>query len=124
MSSEGEEEIPQQDHSFRTNPSILKHTSRKSYDVSDNEQKKIKDVEKSLKDLELKSHEMSRYIESLRNERSRIDDSKFGDFENEKLKQEYATLKSDNIIFREDINRLSDLNRHLEEELSRQRNRK
>jgi hypothetical protein len=124
MSSNDEEEQEiQQDKSFKTNQTI-KQTARKSYDVSDNEQKKINIVERSLKDLEAKSHEMSRHIESLRNERSRIDDSKFGDFEHEKLKQEYATLKSDNIIFREDINRLSDVNRHLEEELNRQRNRK
>jgi hypothetical protein len=128
MSSNDEgEDMPEQQHerSFKTLQShMVRQTSRKSYDVSDNEQKKINMVERSLKDLEQKSHEMSRYIESLRHERSRIDDSKFGEFENEKLKQEYATLKSDNIIFREDINRLTDLNRHLEEELNRQRNRK
>jgi hypothetical protein len=47
---------------------------------------------------------MSRYIESLRNECLRVDDSKFDDFENDKLKQEYANiLKSDNIIFRNKI---------------------
>ena len=31
-------------------------------------------------------------------------------------------VKSDNIIFREDINRLTDLNRHLQDELNEQRN--
>jgi hypothetical protein len=46
------------------------------------------------------------------------------DYEYEKLKQEYATMKSDNIIFREDINRLSEINRHLEDESARQRSRK
>ena len=45
------------------------------------------------------------------------------DAEVEKIKQEQATLKSDNIIFREDINRLTDLNQHLENELIEQRNR-
>ena len=45
------------------------------------------------------------------------------DAEVEKIKQEQATLKSDNIIFREDINRLTDLNQHLETELIEQRNR-
>ena len=104
---------------------------RKSYDrgfnkysdKSDNEQIKI--VERSLKDLEAKSHEMSRYIESLKVDRSRIEDSRYPpEYEIEKLKQEYSTLKSDNIIFREDINRLSEINSHLEEEITRQRNRK
>jgi len=32
-------------------------------------------------------------------------------------------MKSDNIIFREDINRLTDINNHLENELIEQRNR-
>ena len=45
------------------------------------------------------------------------------DAEVEKIKQEQATLKSDNIIFREDINRLTDLNHHLETDLIEQRNR-
>ena len=45
------------------------------------------------------------------------------DAEVEKIKQEQATLKSDNIIFREDINRLTDINHHLEDELIEQRNR-
>jgi hypothetical protein len=46
------------------------------------------------------------------------------EFEYEKIRQENSMLKSDNIIFREDINRLSDMNRHLEEELRKQRERK
>lgn len=90
----------------------------------------LTNVEKSLKELEAKSLEMSRCLENIRNERSRLEDSKMNmntinfDYDYEKLKQEYSTLKSDNIIFREDINRLSEINRHLEEELGRQRNRK
>jgi hypothetical protein len=103
--------------------------NKKSYDKgnkysdkSDNEQ--IKVVERSLKDLEAKSHEMSRYIESLKVDRSRMEDTRYIDIETEKLKHEYSTLKSDNIIFREDVNRLSEINSHLEDELSRQRNRK
>jgi hypothetical protein len=93
--------------------------------------KKLLEVERSLRDLEAKSLEMSRYIENMKVEKSRIHDesaynlnSKSGcDCEVEKIKQEASTLKSDNIIFREDINRLTEINRHLEEELSRQRNR-
>lgn len=44
------------------------------------------------------------------------------DAEVEKIKQEQATLKSDNIIFREDIKRLTDINHHLENELIEQCN--
>jgi len=43
------------------------------------------------------------------------------DAEVEKIKQEANTLKSNNIIFREDINRLTDVNNHLENELIEQR---
>lgn len=105
-----------------------------SNSVSHIKEKKLKDVEKSLRDLEAKSLEMSRCLENIRNSRIN-DESTLGakhshsntqlniDYEYERLKQESATLKSDNIIFREDINRLSDINRHLEEELQRQRNR-
>jgi len=93
--------------------------------------KKLFEVERSLRDLEAKSLEMSRYLESMKVEKSRIhDDSAHNlnnkrecDWEIEKLKQEASTLKSDNIIFREDINRLSEINRHMEEELARQRGR-
>ena len=49
--------------------------------------------------------------------------SYFPDTEVEKIKQEANIMKSDNIIFREDINRLTDINNHLENELIEQRNR-
>ena len=115
-----------------------------NYDNSyaSNNQSKLVDVERTLRDLEVKSLEMSKHIENLRNERSKIEDNRyvnnsnnnvnnsrtnFGnsiDYEYEKLRQDNSMLKSDNIIFREDINRLSDMNRHLEEEIRRQRDRK
>lgn len=115
-----------------------------NYDNSyiSNNQSKLVDVERTLRDLETKSLEMSKHIENLRNERSKIDDNRFVDnsnnnvnvsrtnfgnnldYEYEKLRQENSMIKSDNIIFREDINRLSDMNRHLEEEIRRQRDRK
>ena len=41
----------------------------------------------------------------------------------ERLKNENTILLSDNIIFKEDINRLKDINIHLENELNDQRNR-
>jgi chromosome segregation ATPase len=54
---------------------------------------------------------------------NKISVSYLPDAEIDKIKQDYATLKSDNIIFREDINRLTDLNKHLEDELTQQRSR-
>lgn len=112
-----------------------------NYDNSyiSNNQSKLHDVERTLRDLEVKSLEMSKHIENLRNERSRVEDNRFTnnnnnvskinfnsgiDFEFEKFRQENSMLKSDNIIFREEINRLSDMNRHLEDEIRRQRDRK
>jgi hypothetical protein len=45
------------------------------------------------------------------------------EFEIERLKNQQMSLNNDNIIFREDINRLTEYNRHLEDELNLQRNR-
>lgn len=114
---------------MKSTKGILKDDNYRKSPVHSNKASnhKLDEVEKTLRDLEAKSLEMSRHLDNIRNDRSRLDDSikhvNF-DYENEKLKQEYSTMKSDNIIFREDINRLSEINRHLEEELSRQRNRK
>jgi len=118
------------------------YVNNNNYDNSyiSNNQSKLVDVERTLRDLEAKSLEMSKHIENLRNERSRVEENRYSnninnvsranfnnssiDYEYEKLRQENSMLKSDNIIFREDINRLSDMNRHLEEEIRRQRDRK
>ena len=63
------------------------------------------------------------YIPNNMNYSNNVTVSYLPDAEVEKIKQEQATLKSDNIIFREDINRLTDINHHLENELIEQRNR-
>ena len=135
-------EIPQKQNSYEN----VTNNNNNSYLSKNNNnnlnQSKLVDVEKTLRDLETKSLEMSRHIEVLRNDRTKIDENKpqiFSenqnyivnsdpnpnmDYEYEKNRQENSMLKSDNIIFREDINRLSDMNRHLEEEIRRQRERK
>ena len=101
------------------------------------QERKLKSLEESLRLLEEKNYEMTQKLENMRLERSRcVDESRnamkgstnvtvsyLPDAEIEKIKQDHATLKSDNIIFREDINRLTDINRHLEEELNLQRSR-
>ena len=110
---------------------------------------KIKELENKVKFLEEKSFENTQRLEEIRtnkenlngtiksnnnnnnmnmnmnypNSNNNVTISYLPDAEVEKIKQEQATLKSDNIIFREDINRLTDLNRHLENELIEQRNR-
>ena len=105
---------------------------------------KIKELENKVKFLEEKSFENTQRLEEIRTNKDNLNAtlntnnnnnnninypnnnvtiSYLPDAEVEKIKQEQATLKSDNIIFREDINRLTDLNRHLENELFEQRNR-
>ena len=111
---------------------------------------KIKELENKVKFLEEKSFENTQRLEEIRINKETITNnnnnlnatlntnnnnnlnnygnnnvtiSYLPDAEVEKIKQEQATLKSDNIIFREDINRLTDLNQHLETELIEQRNR-
>ena len=110
---------------------------------------KIKELENKVKLLEEKSFENTQRLEEIRinketmansnlNNLNTINNSNLNnnmnystnvkisylpDAEIEKIKQEQATLKSDNIIFREDINRLTDINHHLENELIEQRNR-
>lgn len=100
------------------------------------QEQQIHYLENTLHNLEEKSMELSRKLDNLHN----VDDSRMAvksstlnnnnisvsylpDAEIDKIKQDYATLKSDNIIFREDINRLTDLNKHLEDELTQQRSR-
>ena len=83
-------------------------------------------LETTIRNLEEKSNELSRKLDNLRSYESYLPkcSSPLNVFpEIEKLKEEYSTLKSDNIIFREDINRLTDLNKHLEDELTHQRSR-
>ena len=113
---------------------------------------KIKELEDKVKFLEEKSFENTQRLEEIRinkesisnnnnlnatintnNNNNNMNNMNYGnnnvtisylpDAEVEKIKQEQATLKSDNIIFREDINRLTDLNHHLETDLIEQRNR-
>ena len=103
---------------------------------------KIKELENKVRLLEEKSFANTQKLEEIRINKEAMGNnnitngnnnlnysnnnvtvSYLPDAEVEKIKQEKATLKSDNIIFREDINRLTDINHHLENELIEQRNR-
>ena len=95
-------------------------------------EQKLQILENSLRQLEEKSFEMNQQLEDIRNQRENINLSAFAnkgtvsylpDAEIEKIKIEYVTLKNDNIILREDMNRLLNNNKHLENELNIQRNR-
>ena len=120
--------------------------------IMNQQELKIKELENKVRFLEEKSFENTQRLEEIRINKETISNnnnlnatinnnnnnnmnnnmnyannnvtiSYLPDAEVEKIKQEQATLKSDNIIFREDINRLTDLNQHLESELVEQRNR-
>ncbi|MCQ2817138.1 MAG: hypothetical protein MJ252_07725 [archaeon] len=104
---------------------------------NESQEQKLKNLEDSLRVLQERSFEMNQQLENMRQERGfpnpGTDDSRYcprptsvsymPDADFDKMKQDQATLKTDNIILREDINRLSELNKHLEEELSVQRSR-
>jgi len=81
-------------------------------------------LEKQLSEIERTKKEVSKYLDTIKAERGNLDNKSSSNYEISKLLQENQTLKSDNIIFREDINRLSELNARLEDDLIRQRNRK
>ncbi len=94
-------------------------------------EQKLQNLENSLRQLEEKSFEMNQQLENIRNKRDNNTLSTnqnrtisyLPDPEIEKIKVEHITLRNDNIILREDMNRLVDTNKHLEDELNIQRNR-
>jgi hypothetical protein len=106
------------------------NNSNRNYSPLNNEQK-IQNLENSLRQLEEKSFQMTQKLDLMRKNNPNFSNNNLNNTtisylpneEIEKIKQDHATLKSDNIIFREDINRLTELNSHLEEELNCQRTR-
>lgn len=79
---------------------------------------KIKEIQDKIHNLTVKSHDLSQTLENIKHSKvSEIVDK--GNSNNE-----YSILKSDNIIFREEIAKLGEINRHYEEELQKQRNKK
>lgn len=123
---------PNNNHTIYYDSRYPTQTSESKYPYSQDQKEKpskktieeINLLEKSVKALERKNNEITRSLEALRLERTSLDNRNNSWYEIDKLKQENQTLKSDNIIFREDINRLTDLNSKLEEDIVRQRSRK
>ena len=114
------------------NPNFSNLNNNINQDDFTSPEQKLQNLENSLKQLEEKSFEMNQQLEDIRNQRENGNLSTFGnrgtisylpDSEIEKIKVENVTLKNDNIILREDMNRLVDINKHLENELNIQRNR-
>lgn len=81
-------------------------------------------LEQQLSEIERTKKEVAKYLDTIRAHKGNLDSKSSSNYEISKLIQENQTLKSDNIIFREDISRLSELNQRLEDDLVRQRNRK
>ena len=107
------------------------NNSNRDYSPRLNNEQKIQNLENSLRQLEEKSFQMTQKLDLMRKNNPNFSNNNLNNTtisylpneEIEKIKQDHATLKSDNIIFREDINRLTELNSHLEEELNCQRTR-
>ena len=86
------------------------------------------------KSQDLSRHnDVSRQVENFRSHRSRLENehsrynqsiTNYNEYENEKMRQEFYTLKSDNILYKEEVNLLHEKNQKLEEDLARQHNRK
>lgn len=77
-----------------------------------------------MSSLEKTKQEVSRYLKLIKEERGNIDYKVNNNYELNKLTQENQILHSDNIMLKEDVNRLSELTLRLEEDIIRQRNRK
>ena len=94
-------------------------------DINNKNDNKITELEKHVQNLTLRSKEINQTLESLRKEKIEVKQlTREPNNLIEKLKNEILVLKSDNIIFREEINKLSEMNRHFEQELVSQRDRK
>lgn len=94
-----------------------------------NEKYKLKDIEKTINKMVNKSinEKLGNEEISLRERKSNekyLNDSRIMNFELEHLKQENITLKNDNIILREDLNRLNEIGVSLENELDYTRKKK
>jgi len=92
------------------------------------------DLEKSVKGLDNQNQDLSRHVDNLRNHRSKLEEhsnmkynhslSNYNDYESDKMRQEFYTVKSDNILYKEEVNLLHETNRKLEDDLAKQHTRK
>ena len=127
-----------------------KNISYNNYENHDNispKEKKLIMLNKALKELEEKSNELDKksipeYLYTTTSDTQNIDNKDNfnlgGDIKNtdliqednnistniqfDKIKEEYSSLKSNNIILKEDIKRLEEVNKNLEQSLQEERN--
>ena len=83
--------------------------------------KNFKKLNKSLKDLQNKSFEINRNIKNLKSQS--LQNNYSNNNPQFSINDEMATLKSDNIMFKEDINRLNNINKQLENNLNEEQNK-
>lgn len=77
---------------------------------------KIQEINEKIYNLNLKSTDITSNIDNKRLKNEDIDYKP-------NINYEYSILKSDNIIFREEINKLGEMNNHYEDELQKHRNK-
>ena len=104
-----------------------------SQNLFDNENNKFNEINRTMNLPKNPNSDISQTMEKMyKNNYNNINNKSISDeksmiqpmlIEIERLKNTNTNLLSDNIIFKEDINRLNDINIHLENELNNQRNR-
>lgn len=87
---------------------------------------KINQLERNVQNLTIRGKDITKTLETLRQEKveGKLLKRDISTSIVDKIKNENLVLKSDNIIYREEINKLSEMNSHFESELVKQRNRK
>ena len=111
--------------------SLLNHKPSALSVQDNNVIQKISELDSSINQLNARNAELAKVLNDMRKSNSsqeiksnpNQDSNSMIIYELQKMKQEQSALVSDNIIFREDINRLTDINRHLEIDLANQRQR-
>jgi len=90
--------------------------SRNNFSYCEN---KIQEIEEKIHNLSVKGNILTNATDNFNIQR-KYDQVNVSNISN----CEYSILKSDNIIFREEIAKLAEINKHYEEELKLQRNKK
>ena len=119
------------DQSINSVPTNLNNNNMSQFDYENN---KVNELNRTMNQQRSPNLDISKTLEkmysntynnNINNKNIFNDDSMTKQMliELERLKNENTILLSDNIIFKEDINRLKDINIHLENELNDQRNR-
>ncbi len=99
-----------------SNSSSNEKKSRNNFSYCEN---KIQEIEEKIHNLSVKGNNLTNATDNFHNQR-KYDQMNVSNLQN----CDYSILKSDNIIFREEIAKLAEINKHYEDELKLQRNKK